>query len=154
MIIKDELPFRFVERDGFKKFCEVSMPEFKIPSRFTIVKDCYSLFVAEKKKLFDIFASQCQRVSLTTDTWTSIQNVSYLCLTAHFIDSNWRMHKRFLNFCVIKSHKGLNIGNVVDFCMEEWGLKNVMCITVDNATSNDKALTQLKKKLIKRGALV
>ena len=64
------------------------------------------------------------------------------------------MHKRILNFCVIKSHEGLNIGNVVDFCMEEWALKNVMCITVDNATSNDKALAQLKKKLIKRGALV
>ncbi|WOG81887.1 hypothetical protein DCAR_0101043 [Daucus carota subsp. sativus] len=64
------------------------------------------------------------------------------------------MHKRILNFCFIKSHEGLNIGNVVDFCMEEWALKNVMCITVDNATSNDKALTQLKKKLIKRGALV
>ena len=64
------------------------MPEFKIPSMFTIVKDCYSLFVAEKIKLFDIFASQCHLVSLTTDTWKSIPNVSYLCLTAHFIDSN------------------------------------------------------------------
>ena len=68
MIIKDELPFRFVERDGFKEFCEVSVPQFKIPSRHSIVRDCFSLFVKEKKKLFDSISSHCCRVSLTTDT--------------------------------------------------------------------------------------
>ena len=84
-------------------------------------------------------------VSLTTDTWTSIQNVSYLCLTTHFIDSNWNVHKRILNFTVVKSHKGINIINIVDLCMEEWDLSKVMCITVDNASSNDIVVQQLKK---------
>ena len=119
MIIKDELPFRFVEGDGFKEFVQVGVPQFKIPSRYTIARDCFSLYVEEKKKLRALLTSQCQRVSLTTDTWTSIQNMSYLCLTAHFIDSQWNMHKRILNFCVIKSHKGINIGNVIDTCMDE-----------------------------------
>jgi hypothetical protein len=68
MIIKDELPFRFVEREGFKEFCDVGVPQFLIPSRHTIVRDCYGLFVKEKKKLCDILVSQRQRVSLTTDT--------------------------------------------------------------------------------------
>ena len=127
---------------------------FQIPSRYTIARDCYYLFVQEKKKLHALLTSQCQRVSLTTDTWTSIQNVSYLCLTAHFIDSGWNLHKRILNFCVVKSHKGINIGNAIDFCMDEWGLNKVMCITVDNASSNDTAVQQLKKKLTKKNAFV
>ena len=101
-----------------------------------------------------LLTSQCQRVSLTTDTLTSIQNMSYLCLTAHFIYSQWNMHKRILNFCVIKSHKGINIGNVIDICMDEWGLTRVMCITVDNASSNDTAIQQLKKRLLKKNAFV
>ena len=88
------------------------------------------------------------------DTWINIQNVSYLCLTSHFIDSRWNLHKRILNFCVVKSHKGVNIGNAVDFCMDEWGLSKVMCITVDNASSNDTAVQQLKKRLIKKNAFV
>ena len=154
MIIKDELPFRFVEGDGFKEFVQLGVPQFKIPSRYTIARDCFSLYVEEKKKLRALLTSQCQRVSLTTDTWTSIQNMSYLCLTAHFIDSQWNMHKRILNFCVIKSHKGINIGNVIDTCMDEWGLTRVMCITVDNASSNDTAIQQLKKRLLKKNAFV
>ena len=127
---------------------------FHIPSRFTIARDCFSLFVEEKNKLRALLASECQRVSLTTDTWTSIQNVSYLCLTTHFIDSNWNVHKRILNFSIVKSHKGINISNIVDLCMEEWDLSKVMCITVDNASSNDIAVQQLKKKLMKRNAFV
>ncbi|KAF2299868.1 hypothetical protein GH714_005062 [Hevea brasiliensis] len=88
------------------------------------------------------------------DTLTSVQNLSYLCLTAHFIDFQWKMQKRILNFTVIKSHKGVNIGNAIDFCMEEWGLSKVMCITVDNASSNDSAVSQLKKRLLKKNAFV
>ncbi|KAF2294808.1 hypothetical protein GH714_019858 [Hevea brasiliensis] len=59
-----------------------------------------------------------------------------------------------LNFTVIKSHKGVNIGNAIDFCMEEWGLSKVMCFTVDNASSNDSAISQLKKRLVKKNAFV
>lgn len=39
MIIIDELPFRFVERQGFRRFMLVCCPSFKIPSRWTIHRD-------------------------------------------------------------------------------------------------------------------
>jgi len=29
---------------------------------------------------------QINMVSLTTDTWTSIQNMNYICVKAHYID--------------------------------------------------------------------
>ncbi|KAF2301901.1 hypothetical protein GH714_030258 [Hevea brasiliensis] len=37
---------------------------------------------------------------------------------------------------------------------EEWGLSKVMCITIDNASSNDSATSQLKKGLLKKNAFV
>jgi len=40
MIIVDELPFRFVEGEGFKDFMKTVEPRFSIPSRFTMMKDC------------------------------------------------------------------------------------------------------------------
>ncbi|KAF2308939.1 hypothetical protein GH714_025095 [Hevea brasiliensis] len=63
------------------------------------------------------------------------------------------MQKCILNFTVIKSHEGVNIGNAIDFCME-WGVSKVMCITVDNASSNDYAVSQLKKGLLKKNAFL
>ncbi|KAF2286986.1 hypothetical protein GH714_036738 [Hevea brasiliensis] len=36
--------------------------------------------------------------------------------------------------------------------IEEWGFSKVMCITIDNASSNDSAISQLKKRLLKKNA--
>jgi len=81
MIILDELPFNFVENQIFKSFCKVMQPRFDVPSRLTICKDCLKIYVDEKEKLKK--ALKDQRLCLTTDTWTSIQNINYMCLTAH-----------------------------------------------------------------------
>jgi hypothetical protein len=93
MIIVDELPFRFVEGEGFQDFMKTVEPRFSIPSRFTIMRDCFKLFMSEKEKL-RMFLTSGVRVCLTTDCWTSIQNLNYMCITTHFIDSEWNLHKR------------------------------------------------------------
>ncbi|GJU70936.1 zinc finger BED domain-containing protein RICESLEEPER 2, partial [Tanacetum coccineum] len=41
------------------------------------------------------------------------------------------------------SHKGDDIGRKLLTCITEWGLKNVMTIAVDNASTNNKALDYL-----------
>jgi hypothetical protein len=86
MVITDELPFNFVEGRGFKLFARTMQPRFNIPSRFTIMRDCLKLYIEEKDRLRT--ALRGQRLCLTTDTWTSIQNINYMCLTAHWIDND------------------------------------------------------------------
>ena len=76
MIIIDELPFNFVEGRGFKSFLRTIQPRFDSPSRFTVLKDCLKIYVDEKEKLK--IALRGQRLCLTTDTWTSIQNINYI----------------------------------------------------------------------------
>jgi hypothetical protein len=48
MIIMDELPFRFVEGERFQDFMKMVEPRFSIPSHFTIMRDCFKLFMSEK----------------------------------------------------------------------------------------------------------
>ncbi|XP_060672818.1 zinc finger BED domain-containing protein RICESLEEPER 2-like [Ziziphus jujuba] len=147
MIILDKLPFSFVEGHGFRMFFNVACPKFDPPSRRTIVKDIYALYLDEKLQLKNTFSLNCQRISLTTDTWTSIQNINYMSLTAHYIDSNWMLHKRILNFCVIPNHKGETIGKPIGNCLYEWGIERVFTITVDNASTNNVAIEYIKRKL-------
>ena len=99
MIILDELPFTFVENYGFRRFMKVLQPKFKImSSRKTITKEVVSIYNIERAKLKK--ALEGRRVCLTTDTWTSIQNFCYMCLTCHFIDDDWKLHKNFeLLYC-------------------------------------------------------
>ncbi|KAL4579662.1 hypothetical protein LXL04_015818 [Taraxacum kok-saghyz] len=101
----------------------------------------------ERKKLVSIFKKLPSRVCLTTDTWTLGQNLCYLCLTAHFIDDDWTLHKRIINFCPIVGHSGVLIGRAIEKCLVEWGLKNIMTIIADNASSNNVAVNHLRNVL-------
>ena len=150
MIIIDELSFKFVENEGFKRFVEGTLtlvePNFVIPSRTTIARDILGIYGTLKEQLKDIFVREGYRVPLTTDTWTSIQNVNYMVLTAHFIDRDWKLHKRIINFSQIENHRGETIGKEVEKCLKQWGIERVLTLTIDNASSNDTAIAYLKKR--------
>ena len=147
MIIIDELPFKTVEHEGFRDFVNNLQPQFQIPSRTTITQDVLDIYVSEAGKLKNYFAKNKQRVSLTTDLWSSRQNLSYMCLTAHFIDKDWIIHKRILNFCPVSGHSGEIIGKYLEKSLLDWGLDKVFTITVDNASSNDLCIRYLKRRL-------
>ncbi|KAG5253278.1 zinc finger BED domain-containing protein [Salix suchowensis] len=146
MIIIDELPFNFVEGRGFRLFFRTIQPRFDSPSRFTVVKDCLKIYVDEKEKLK--IALRGQRLCLITDTWTSIQNINYMSLTAHWIDSEWKLHKRILNFCQVSNHTGEIIGQVIENCLLEWGIDKLLTVTVDNTSSNNVTISYLKNVMI------
>ncbi|KAK4571925.1 hypothetical protein RGQ29_030357 [Quercus rubra] len=142
MIIIDELPFRYVEGYGFKKYVTTLQPKLQlkdIPSRQTVARDVIGIYNSEREKLRK--SLKCCRVCLTTDTWTSIQNLNYMCLTCHFIDDAWKLHKRILNFCQVEDHKGETIGRKIEMSLREWGIDGIFTLTVDNASSN---LTTIK----------
>lgn len=142
-VVLDEQPFSAVEGEGFKYYFKVMQPQFTLPSRRTVARDCFQLHLDEKQKLKAFFKSDCNRVALTTDCWTFIQNQNYLTLTAHFVDNKWNYQKRIISFTVIPNHKGDTIGRKIEEVLRDWGIRNVSTITVDNATSNDVAVAYL-----------
>ncbi|CAM8899869.1 unnamed protein product [Rhodiola kirilowii] len=71
LVIKDEMPFKCVEKDGLKNVIFAACPQFKMPSRTTIQRDCLKLYYTEKEKLKEFFQNGCEGVCVTTDTWTS-----------------------------------------------------------------------------------
>ncbi|XP_057436087.1 zinc finger BED domain-containing protein RICESLEEPER 2-like [Lotus japonicus] len=153
-VVLDEHSFSKVEGDGFKILCRTLQPQFTAPSRQTVARDCFQLFLDEKVKLKKFFRTECRRVALTTDCWTSCQNTGYLTLTAHFIDNEWNYQKRIISFAEVINHKGDTIGRKIEEILRDWGLRNVSTITVDNASSNDGAVSYLKTRLKNFNGLV
>ncbi|KAK8672585.1 hypothetical protein V6N13_110950 [Hibiscus sabdariffa] len=135
--------FRIVEGEGFKLFLSKACPRFHLPSRFTFRKDCLDLFNSMKNS----FGQDTSRICLTTDTWTSLQRVSYMVLTAHWIDEEWMLQKRIINFCPISAHRGENIGQALEKCIRDWGIERIFTITVDIASANTVGVEYLRKKL-------
>ncbi|KAH9697522.1 BED-type domain-containing protein [Citrus sinensis] len=147
MIVKDELPFSFVEAEGFLEFMQTCCPRFDVPSRRTITRDILELYQHEKGLLKSVLGANKQRVCITTDTWTSIQMPNYMVITTHFIDVEWVLHKRILSFTLIANHKGDGIRKLIEACLIDWEIERLFTITVDNASANKVVITYVKKKL-------
>lgn len=70
-----------------------------------------------------------------------------MCLTTHFIDKDWKLHKRILNFVMIENYRGDTIGKTIEQCLLQCRIENIFTITMDNALVNDKTLVYLKRRL-------
>jgi Domain of unknown function (DUF4413)/hAT family C-terminal dimerisation region len=154
MIIAHELPFSFVEYQWFNILMKYNNPLFQKVSRATIRKDCIKVFETEKEKIRKIFKN-IDMISLTSDCWTSNQTIGYMCLTAHFIDSDWKLQKRIIGFNELAPpHSGEVISDGILECLIKWGIQDkIAAITLDNASNNDKAAAILKHNLQGRGKL-
>jgi hypothetical protein len=147
-----ELPFSHVESEGFTLFVNGLEPRFNMPSRVSIPRDCLKLYGEEKLHLKALMSGQ--RICLTIDTWTSIQNLNYMCVTAHFIDCDWVLHKKIVKFYLVSNHKGETVGKVLDSTMQDWGIHCIFTITVDNASSNDVGIDYVRRRIKEKNSTV
>ncbi|KAM3235428.1 hypothetical protein P3L10_015464 [Capsicum annuum] len=74
-----------------------------------------------------------------------------MCITAHWIDSKWIMHKRIINFCPITSHRGEDMANEISKCLRDWSIDKIFTITIDNSSLNDVTVKELPKIFTKWG---
>ncbi|XP_062150253.1 zinc finger BED domain-containing protein RICESLEEPER 2-like [Alnus glutinosa] len=124
-------------------------------SRATAKALCFDTYELEKKKLKNLL-NRVHKVNITTDMWTSCQKISYMVVTCHFIDSEWRLNRRVLNFCNIPPpHSGHIIADALHKCFRDWGIENkIYSITVDNAKANDVAMRHLRDVFNMRKSLI
>ncbi|CAN1148357.1 Putative AC9 transposase [Linum perenne] len=89
MIILEEQHFTYVNYQGFRRFMKHVCPMLIILGRKTVREDCYHLFKESKIILKDFFRTESKgRISLTTDAWTSLSNLNFMCVTSHFINKD------------------------------------------------------------------
>ena len=107
MFVVAELPFKFVEHEVFVEYTKACNGRIVLPSRHKLSRDVSKYYLDERSKLLAYLTKPTTTVHLTTDTWTSsCKKTNYMVVTAHFIDDEWNMHKRIINFRPIGSHKG------------------------------------------------
>lgn len=78
------------------------------------------------------------RFSLTADMWTSsINQESFLGLTIHYINSEWKLCNFLLDIIPFNiSHSGINISNEIMRVLQEFNITNrVVALTTDNESA-------------------
>ncbi|XP_019160756.1 PREDICTED: zinc finger BED domain-containing protein RICESLEEPER 2-like [Ipomoea nil] len=146
-ILMHEQPLSAVENFGFTFMMNVNLPQYEKVSRAMAKNDVITVYEIEKKKL-QLLLRTINKISLTTDIWKSkVQNVSYMCVTGHFVDSNWQLQKRVLSFMPLPPpHTGVDIIDGVMKSTKDWGIEHkIFTISVDNASNNDVAVRIAKQ---------
>ena len=144
-IISDMVPISGVESAGFRHMLQSFDPRYKVPGRTyfstEVIPTKYHTLKAFVKSELDT----CTSIALTTDFWTSLSNDSYITVTCHFIDNEWKLQERLLlTRAVTGSHNADHVADLLRECATEWGLhdKEPIIIT-DNARNMTNAAVQL-----------
>jgi hypothetical protein len=155
-VIKHDLPFRYVEYDGVRETMKYLRSDVPVISRNTAKADVIKLHLREKQMVKSMLDVCPGRICLTSDLWTSLTTDGYMCLTAHFVDKDWVLHKRVLNFSFMPPpHNGISLCEKMYNLLQEWGIETkVFSITLDNASANDVAADLLRQQLNIKRALV
>ncbi|KAF0755105.1 zinc finger BED domain-containing protein 4-like [Aphis craccivora] len=150
LFIKDLQPFKIADDEEFKNFVKFLNPSYKISDCHTISKvqipALYQKCVNETKELI---RNESLNGCLTTDCWTSRNNIAFISITFHFIDTNFVLRSVLLGcYEFSESHTGLNLSNTIQETLDKWNMdKNKIILVVsDNANNIKSALNLLQVK--------
>ncbi|KAL7838485.1 hypothetical protein AOLI_G00268890 [Acnodon oligacanthus] len=123
MVFRDLQPLSVVEERGFRLLLSCLEPNYPVPSpsllgsllwhRYHILKQCL------QRHLQTGLAPRC--LALCTEHWRSVEGCgvegsgqSYLTVSAHFVDSNWRLARCVLETRPIPEYKGNSANRGLD----------------------------------------
>ncbi|KAL2905425.1 Zinc finger BED domain-containing protein RICESLEEPER 2 [Bienertia sinuspersici] len=119
-------------------------------TRNTILRYCWLERLTLKSILHETLSHLNSRVCFTCDCWSTCTTRGFLTLTAHFIDSNWSLKSRILNFRYYPPpRRGVDIYLFVVGLIKEWSLeRKSFSITCDYARAMDVMFARLKSYLL------
>ena len=91
----DELPLSHGESPNLEYMMQNSInPAFKRIPRNTLKRRTQKQYYLARAQLIEFFRTFDGMVSLTSDCWSSRQGEPYICVTVHWIDSNYMLEKK------------------------------------------------------------
>jgi hypothetical protein len=106
----DFQPFSVVDDHGFRQIVKSLNPSYELPNRQTfsrsLIPALYENCLINTKNIVSKISHGC----LTTDYWTSTNNDSFISVTIHFLDENFKMQSVLLTCSIFdKSHPSDNL---------------------------------------------
>lgn len=147
MIAKEFQPFSLVENIEFRKFVKMLNPNYSIPSRKTVSKSIIPQLLEKTRQKVKTNLKNSEYISFTTDSWTSLNNDSFVAITVHCIDNIECVLKSHLLGCYFyeKSHTAINLSEFMNKCFDEWEISEKIRIAVSDNAANITSAINLNK---------
>ncbi|XP_040582127.1 zinc finger BED domain-containing protein 4-like [Lepeophtheirus salmonis] len=145
MIATDFQPFSIVDDKGFRKFIHVLNQLYVFPSSKTLSEKMIPDLYHRERASVQERVNKATSVCLTTDSWTSQANTSFMSVTCHFIENYKRASCLLDCFEFSNRYTYVNLAEELLRVAKEWNVENkvVACVT-DNIANLAKAVRFLK----------
>lgn len=149
MIILHGYPLSMVDHVGFKVFVRNLQPMFEVVPNSAMEISCIEIYLKEKQKINDMLSKLHSRINLAVENWFSAENEEYLCLTAHYIDENWRLDKKILNFVTLDpSHTADLLPEVIIRCLMDWNIDSkLFALTFSDCSIDDDIVLKIQERI-------
>ncbi|XP_047332372.1 zinc finger BED domain-containing protein DAYSLEEPER-like [Impatiens glandulifera] len=145
MIIVHEYPLQIVEHPIFINFVKNLQPRFEMVSFNTVQGDCVATYLREKQKLQNIIEGIPGRICLTLDMWNTRYSSGYVFLTAQFIDNEWKLHRKLLNFIMeIFPDSDLAFNHSIAACLADWNMEGRLFSVSINQPLTDTGMDNIR----------
>ncbi|XP_030030060.1 zinc finger BED domain-containing protein 4 [Manduca sexta] len=137
MVCKDYHPFGIVEKEGFKRLIQALNPNYKLPTKKTLSNRLLNKYYYEVRSFVIEEINTAQAICITTEGWTSVNNDSFIDITAHFINEE-NISKSYFLDCVqyAKDNTASNLTTSLQSVFETWDIQNKIVVIVSDNTPN------------------
>jgi len=144
-IIESDQPFSVVEHRRFKSMVQLLRHEAQLPSADTVKRDIMNRFALERYGISAMLQDAPGRLSFAIDAWTSSNVISFLGITVHWLDKDWKYQNLLLDLEPLSgSHTGDNMCSVfMETCLRFKILDKALAITTDSASNNNTFISSL-----------
>ncbi|XP_061991919.1 zinc finger BED domain-containing protein RICESLEEPER 2-like [Rosa rugosa] len=155
-----DFPPQMVEDRPFRGFLESLNPQFKL-SFNRVGSECMQVYKERKAETKKFLVNFDGRISLSMDIlrhesgrWDTFRCDDYLCLSAHFIDENWKLKKWVLSFRSLwgsdESDDYIPEGDDwgIFKLLQDWGIQNKISTLTRNNEDCDDSLAEFVKSHI------
>ena len=94
-------PFTIVKEPNFVDFVYALCSNAVLVSADTIKRKIMDLYESNVSEIQKALQNIPGRISFTLDIWTSPSTKSFLSITAHYIDDNWKLRNVLIDFIQI-----------------------------------------------------
>jgi hypothetical protein len=146
LIARLDLPLGIGETQAWEDYiAHAHNPRFTEVSRQTTTRDLLKLFTERRNVLINSVLPATSSVALTSDIWSGNAKEDYISVVCHYVNADWELQKRVIGLRLIEvRYTGQNIVERIVVVVEEFCLVDkIFSVTLDNASSNSKAMDTL-----------
>jgi hypothetical protein len=153
-ILDANIPFRTLERPSFQALLQICRPSIQLPGRTHLQKLIAERATAARKQILKQLPSS-RKISLALDCWTSPNRLAFLAILGYFITDGWEYKEVLLAFHpLVGKHSGKTLARLVTTTLHEYQISSqLLALTADNASNNNRLRKELAKNLRKEGII-